>query len=270
MNPNYYNRLSKEYDSLYIKNINAYQKSKIANSSTDDYFVDFYPSLGIKETQQTDLLIYGQAVNGWNSGFNLSEVYEQNKLEASVFASNKYHYEQNHSPLDWVNARWSKSIFEDFCEDELSQEFYKGTYFAYRSFFWNVAFKLVSDYYGFERSSWNWSKNLVWSNLYKIAPEDANPNLNERKLQEPGSINLVRKEIEEVNPKFCIVLTNLEWWLPFQVGLRTTNLISDDIPDNIVSIEKYNNTNIIVTSRPRFANSDNFTAKILQIINSLK
>lgn len=270
MNTKYYNRFSQEYDLLFIKNITEFQKKKIESGITEEYYINFYPSFGIKEDCHTDILIYGQAVNGWKSGFDLSEKYDLVELETSVMASNDYLKEEKHSPLDWVNARWSKSIFEKICEDELSKQFYKGSYFSYRSFFWNVAIKLVSDYHGFERTSWNWSKNLVWSNLYKISPEDANPNVYERSLQQPTSIELVRKEIEELNPKICLVLTNLEWWLPFQVGLNSTKMKIGNLEDNIVSVEKYNGTTIIVTKRPRFGNSDSFVEEILKAIKILE
>ena len=61
----YYNKLSNDYDSLYIQNIIDFQKRKLEINNEDDYFVDFYPSLGIKANEKTDFLVYGQAVNGW-------------------------------------------------------------------------------------------------------------------------------------------------------------------------------------------------------------
>lgn len=82
-------------------------------------------------------------------------------------------------------------------------------------------------------------------------------------------IELVRKELEELKPKICIVLTNLEWWLPFQEGLKSTKINIEQLEENIVSVEKYNGTNIIVTKRPRIGNSNKFVEKILKTIKIL-
>lgn len=49
-----------------------YWISKEIEISSEDKSLDFYPSFGIKN-ERTDFIIYGQAVNGWGSGFNIDE-----------------------------------------------------------------------------------------------------------------------------------------------------------------------------------------------------
>jgi len=262
----YYNKLSEDYDSLYIQNILEFQKRQLEINKEDNYYVDFYPSLGIKNSETTEFLVCGQAVNGWSSGFGLYEKIDQIKLLNSIKSSNKYLSEKNHTPIDWVNFQWSNSIYNDHCKEEIIRNFYDGTYRAYRSFFWNVTYKLICDYYNIDRRSFNWSKKLVWSNLYKIAPEDANPNWFERELQQPLSSELLKKEIEELNPRFCVVLTNLDWWLPFRERIQTKIIEYDNSLDEIVSLEYYFNTKIIVTNRPKVAKSDKFVEQILELI----
>lgn len=263
---NIYNKLSDQYNTLYLENITQFQKKLLEQNQNDKYFVDFYPSFGIKENESTDFLIYGQAVNGWGSGFNLFDTVNSENVKDSIRSSNSFLLEKDHNPLDWVNAQWSDSVYNGDCQDDVSRNFYSGKYRAYRSFFWNVSYKLICDFYAMERSSWDWSKKMVWSNLYKIAPEDANPNWNERNLQQPFSSELIRMEIDELNPKYCIVLTNESWWTPFQKALDSKILQQIDLPTEIVCYEQYKQTQIIVTKRPARGNSDKFVQQILELI----
>jgi len=117
-----------------------------------------------------------------------------------------------------------------------------------------------------ESDSFDWSKKIVWSNLYKIAPEERkNPNDEECNFQDKNSIELVKMEIEELNPKFCIVLANDTWWNPFQVYLQSE--ISDKIKSSVIqSSEMHKDTRIIVTSRPFRGDSSNHATKILEAL----
>src|SRR5690606_25741063 len=125
---------------------------------------------------------------------------------------------EKHTPLDLVNVTWTKSLWKEHRENAMKAKFYgEADYFYYRSFFWNLAYRLISDYYGFERdSNWEWSTKMVWSNLYKIAPDGANPDEEEKKFQNEYSIKLFQKELDELKPKYCIIPTNEKWWLPFK------------------------------------------------------
>ncbi len=259
-------KFSAKYDELYAQNIIEFQKRTLGSGIQEGDYVDFYPSLGSKAIQETEFLILGQAVNGWGSGFSLNQTIDQAKVAESIASSNCFRGSKGHSPLDWVNVQRTNSIYDEICIDEEARAFYSGTYRTYRSFFWNVAYKLICDYYHIDRGSWEWSKKMVWSNLYKIAPHEANPNFEQQAFQQPIAAELIRQEIEELNPKFCIVLTNLAWWEPFQELLGTTTVSSDNLPPDIVSLEKYRNTTIVVTTRPRFGNGEGHVKQILEVI----
>ena len=141
-------------------------------------------------------------------------------------------------------------------------------YSTFRSFFWNVTYKLICRYYDLDKNSWDWSRKLVWSNLYKIAPaEGKNPNEEECSWRKKISIELIKNEIEEIKPKFCIVLTNDSWWKPFRDKLKTEVLTHSKLKKGIIqSIELYNGTKIIVTTRPYSGNSANHVNEILELI----
>lgn len=263
---NIYNALSDDYDKLFNNNIEQFVEK--ANKNRE--YAIFYPSFGIPKGAQSDFLIYGQAVKGWGSLFNSSD--ELNKEQLINYAkefSNDYYQEENHSPLDWVNIYWGKSYDSKFENREAGIEFYPHlSYSTSRSFFWNVTYKLICRYYGLDENGLEWSKKLVWSNLYKIAPaENRNPNDKECEWQQQISIELIRKEIEEIKPKFCIVLTNDTWWEPFRKNLKTEILQNPNIKNGIIeSIESYNGSKIIVTTRPFSGSSDKHVNEILELI----
>jgi hypothetical protein len=142
-------------------------------------------------------------------------------------------------------------------------------YRAFSSFFWNVVYKTINDYQNADRNSWVWSSKMVWSNLYKIAPSSGNPCYSEKSYQVELSLQLVKKEIEEINPKYCIVITNNEWWKPFQEALNTDALAMYGLTE-IESVQKYKNTYIIITTRPYKSGSEKHVSQLLQVLNQLK
>ena len=265
-----YNSLSLAYNRLYQKNIEFFKQNIINTGYNSEWFVDFYPSFGIKKTEKCDIMFYGQAVNGWGSGFNTEDEINKLKIEESILASNRYYSKLNHTPLDWVNVRWSKSTYDEIIKDQDFLDFYEGfnNYWTYRSLFWKIVFKLTSDFYGLSRNSGEWAKKTVWSNLYKIAPDGANPDEFLRQQQFEKSVELIHQEIEEIKPKYCIVLTNLSWWKPFGEGLKTQKLNFDKSLGCIEAYEQLKDTKIIVTTRPRFGSGENHVKQLLSIMDS--
>lgn len=263
---NYYNCLSPGYGELFIRNIEEFKRQAGKNRK----YAVFYPSFGAAKNENPEFLVYGQAVKGWGSIFNSSlEINKEQLLKEAIEYSNDFYKEKNHSPLDWVNVYWGKNYYRRFVTTQAEKEFYPPmSYSTSMSFFWNVTYKIICRYYGLDENSWDWSKRLVWSNLYKIAPaERKNPNDIECKWQEKLSIDLVKKEIEEITPKFCIVLTNDSWWQPFRNNLNTQTLQFQNQNKGIVeSVEQYKDTKIIVTTRPFKGSSDKHVKQILEVI----
>jgi hypothetical protein len=260
-----YNKLSEKYDQLFTDQIIDFIQKFPEKSETG--YVNFYPSFGVKPGDKCDFIIYGQALNGWGASFKLNERVEDIKarVKESIAYSNEFYEPKNHCPLDWVNVHWSASTYHQYTDTIEAQEFYKKMdYFTFRSFFWNVTYKLISSYYKFGNTSFEWARKMVWSNLYKIAPLRGNPDSYIKSLQQEFAIELVRKEIEELKPKYCIVLTNEEWWEPFRNGLNSN--ILHRYNSRVITIEQINNTKIIVTTRP-FRGSSN--AHVEEILNSI-
>lgn len=259
-----YNQFSVAYNVLFQESIQSFKEAV----GSDRKYAVFYPSFGIKPDEHCNFLIYGQAVNGWSPDFNTHDRIDYKQLlQDSIEYSNSYYKKKNHSPLDWVNIYWSNSSYNEHVKTGEEIICYpKLEYRVFRSFFWNVVYKLVCRFYDIDTESFDWSKKIVWSNLYKIAPkEGGNPNDKECLLQDKYSFELVKKEIEELKPKYCIVITNETWWKPFQEYLNSEK-INQKTSDVIQSIEMYKGTKIIVTSRPFSGNNSNHANEILDAL----
>ncbi len=269
------NPLPKEYDELFMENIRAFNN---AAAKGEKYYCAFYPSFG-SEGKKFEFIIYGQSIKGWKPWFKTTDQINDNDfLKESIAHSNSFYSDgkkDNHSPLDWVNFRWSRGAYKELCNT--GNTYYNdqewGDYFAFRSFFWNITYKLIARYYGLDENGRDWVKEIVWSNLYKIAPaERKNPSEEECTWQQGKSIELVKIEIEEIRPKYCIVLTNDDWWSPFREKLKTKEI--SDIKkgyEYIQSYEQYHgsNTRIIVTKRPFTGGKSNICVdEILETIKA--
>lgn len=259
-----FNQLSENYDSVFIQNLHDFEIN--AKNKSNKEYCAFYPSFGIRKGEKSDFLIFGQAVNSWYPQFELNEKNNYKKfLEESIEYSNSFYEKEDHCPIDWVNVYWSKSSYEKFTEKPERKDFYEPIeYYTFTSSFWNLTYKLICKYYDLDENCWDWAKKLVWSNLYKIAPLKSNPDENECSWQEEISIKLVRQEIEEIKPMYCIVMTNDSWWKPFRENLKTKTLNHQGDKEYIESVEKYNDSTIIVTKRS-LTGSNNYITEILKI-----
>ncbi|HRW90891.1 MAG: hypothetical protein KDB96_11395 [Flavobacteriales bacterium] len=254
------------YDALYQEQLEVFQ-SRFAATYPDPgetRFTDFYPSLGVPDGMDVDFLIYGQAVGGWHEDMDLAIPVPSNRTEISRTFSNDRYGED--SPIDWVNARWSKRVLHGI-QDTKQRAYYTlkdSGYWASRSFFWQLTIKVLQSYYGTaNEDDWGWSKQLVWSNLYKIARQKENPMEDVRVLQRQYAVELVRRELDELQPKFCLIITSDPWWAPFRRGLGTLES-SEDLDGQVVqSIERYSGTKVIVVHRPFVGNSKRYSEVIV-------
>jgi hypothetical protein len=251
--------LSKEYDNLFVENIELFYKdNSIKNNYLDHEFSLFYPSFGTDKKEEIDFIIYGQATNGWLPKFSLSPKIDFKKLlnEAKEYSNTI----DESNPLDWVNINWSKTTKEEFINKNVIID-----YNVSKSFFWNVAYKLISDYYKIDRNSSKWSGKLAWSNLMKISPaERGNPDEPMKSAQIEGCRKLFFKELEEIQPKYAILLTNLSWAEGFINEIKKINFRENSI---IEWAGKYEKTLIIVTKRPFQGDSDYYAKEILEFIH---
>lgn len=97
-----------------------------------------------------------------------------------------------------------------------------------------------------------WYDNIVWDNLYKIAPQNGgNPSDQLRKVQFEASAELLSAEIEYFNPTHILFATNyIDWFTPFNSHCFS-NAIMPSVENKYVEAKGiYNGIKIVVSCRP--------------------
>ncbi len=189
--------LSSEYNNVFLRGLDASCVGILAGYGLEAYdkeFDLFYPSIGKDFAQDRNLLVVGQATNGWEPHFTIGNevTHDIGKLVNDAISYSKE--EGDKCSLEWINEKWTDQ-----------------NYSLYRSFFWNITYKLVKAFYG--RTDKDWNNVIAWSNLMKIAPkEGGNPDGTLIRAQRRMAAELFKKEIEDLRPKNVLLLTNFQKW----------------------------------------------------------
>lgn len=150
----------------------------------------FYPMIGKDYYEKKELLIYGQYAGNWKPVFRLTK--DKKQVEALVKKAYEYSVVSRGCPLDWVNKYWIKQSL-------------------YRSFFWNIAYKLGVERYG--RTENDWNHIMAYSNLLKAVPEpdvSMPPEIYNAQLH--NAAHLFKEELSLLQPRNVILITNLQNW----------------------------------------------------------
>jgi len=244
--------LSAAYDELLVNAARTFA-SKMRDQKDYDQkeYCLFHPSFGNVKKEPVDFLIYGQALNGsWNPTFLPGDEIGPALADAAREYSNTMDEGQK-NPLDWVNLLWGKMS---------------------KSFFWQVSYKLVCDYHHGNREDTSWSEKLVWSNLMKISPvKGGNPDNKEYEAHIKDAISLFRAELNELQPRFAVFLTNWDWAEPFIRSIQSKKKLVAKKDSLIHWSGDYGRTKLIVTHRPYpTGRSDDYVKAILAIIGKQK
>jgi hypothetical protein len=247
------NKLTNEYDKTYfdlIKSFQAHLKA-IGKPYTNNGYSFLYPSFGCDFFLERKILFYGQCINGkWQPSFNLNDEIDSKIIEKGLEFSNTCD-EGESSPLEWVNKNWSE-------------------FSLFRSFFWNVAYKLTNKLIGIEdyKNSAEWCKYMAWSNLMKVGNVlGGNPNQDEYFAQIDLSVKLFLMELDEIKPEIVILLSGLDFSedFVFALGLKP-NTVGKEF---IIIADKFKDSKIILTRRPQFGSNEKCVEEIIEAISNL-
>lgn len=187
----------------------------------------FYPMIGKDYEEKRELIVYGQYVNNWKPTFKLTK----DKKQAETIVKKAYDYStvSRGCPLDWVNKYWIKQNI-------------------YRSFFWNIVYKLTMERYG--RNEKDWNHIITYSNLIKITDtksDTVQPDV--FKAQLPHSAHLFKEELSLLQPKNVVLITGLNNWA--EPVLKTAGIRFQSHSDgHVQATGAYRGSHIIVADRP--------------------
>ena len=152
-----------------------------------------------KPGRKNGLMVVGRAVNGWKS-FTVKDEFSQL-------------YREIPEPL------------EDGSEGDVASYF--SGYNINTSAFWRTVRNVAKSLY--PCNDRDFGKNLVYSNLYKIALPGANPDFSLQRLQLPECINILKKELLYWEPSAVLFLTDWNWAEPFLTSPEL-NFAAEDSP----------------------------------------
>lgn len=204
-------------------------------------------------SEKIKLMLIGRAVNGWSAdwGSNASEIAEQVlSIQFSMNSIDKCPI-QNEGTLDEYNFN--------------------------RCSFLNLGKTVLKD---LGLKSENISANLVWSNIYKVAPAiSGNPNGKIQKLQRQGAIKILLKEIELFSPTHILFVTDLDWleatWrnnkneLSFAKAMDITENLTINNGKYVKAFGIYNKIPYVVCVRPETRSIEEMSNDINYAFNSV-
>lgn len=196
-----------------------------------------------------ELMVVGRAVNGWSDGWLPVDC---KNYDARVSIANAtLESVESPCPMQWVSESWGK----------------ESDYNTKKSAFWRVMNTLTDKLKIADIESNKWPSSLIWSNLYKIAPEEGgNPSERLCDIQFDYCVRLLNQEFTQWNPKKVLVLTGINWAMPFleKLGLEFNKSISTEYVDGSCNSNLYGrNLTLVVAKHPQGKNE---TALVHEVV----
>lgn len=194
-----------------------------------------------KSNASVRLMIIGRAPNGWGrDGIDLSD-----------------------------SESFSISIVNLLKSDDRFSWYKKEKEKGYRSAFWRVSEGVFRGLTMSERP--DWEMEIVWSNLYKIARDGEQRNLNPTnymcRLQLESCKEILKEEIALYNPTHVLLITGMDWICNKDFSFESLfDLSKPNGPHHFVegvgTVVSNKNIRVVVTNRPDYSrNMKNHTEK---------
>lgn len=186
-----------------------------------------------------ELMVIGRAVYGWEcvgawnpkDERNISREFALKKAEEVMKSVSSD--ANGECPMLWVEKKQHQFV------NDLNPN---------RSAFWRATKNILKTLgiVDFEKDT-TWPSHLVWSNLYKVAPNRiapskvGNPSPKLCTIQFKRCLELLQEEIIQFKPKRILMLTGINWAGDF---LKNLNLVKIDYDKNFQYIESFANIKI--------------------------
>lgn len=214
-----------------------------------------------KDGKELRFMLVGRATNGWGCIDASSSDEFADKVEIKL---NQYGF-------DWIVLKDGKLCSPSDVES-------KTDYLISRSSFWRTAKRIWEGLGGvFNSAEPKWMENIIWSNLYKIAPRDVpkgkqgNPTTAMRGAQHKICKGLLQEEIETYKPTHILLETNWNWisWYGqdkflsiFQDVQPTGNKYA--VGTALYKLKNGKEIPVVITRRPEFCKEDNFVDAVIK------
>lgn len=222
--------LGESYASLYREIESKYELGELSR---------FFPMEGDSFGNRPDsvkLMVIGRCVNGW------TPITEKNDEE---FKKNAV------TDIFDIGFHWLRDdgkAVDTYIRDDGKECRYN----INRSAFWRSIKKSLNLLAPYTCDELRWFENIVWSNLYPIAPKDRyNADYNMRCVQLKWSREILLKQIEFYKPKHILFITDWEdWFSAFADLFPSVEKVGDSTKDIIICKGMYGERKVVVTIRP--------------------
>ena len=243
--------LKKELTPLYTQLINKckddgikFRKAKSPDDRDAYTCVPMFVGNNYNAGSNDSVMIVGRAVNGWDVEWSDGTDRMVSQL---------------------LNQSFDLASINDLPEQD-------GYYFSRSRFF--LVIKEMMQKLG--ASNDNWSSRFAWSNLYKVAPAiDGNPSGKVQHTQRELAVQILKKEIDILKPKYIIFVTGYDFttwsWrnntaentFKKEFNLQPTDAFGDYVEGYAI----YNGSKIVVACRPEMKS---VTAWVDGVLTALK
>ena len=187
-----------------------------------------------------ELLICGRAVNGWEKEPWFAQQAKKTVVRRDITARALTGWVADPCPMRWVTDLWH----------------HQTEYNTARSAFWRVVRAVTTELRIASATEELWSSHLAWTNLYRVAPhQGGNPNGDLQSLQRDATTNLLRTELEQLQPRRLLFLTGASWATPILENLSAVNLTAtgSDLVQMVGSIKESSEQRgkVVVAAHPQ-------------------
>lgn len=284
--------MEQKFRNIYEELFNSMKLIESKNTKKEG-FVAFTAMQGHKYRNCADiqgkefrLMLVGRAVNDWDEYRPSIDMSSDEFVESSICNLMNLSHSIVHGKdrFEWIDTEGDSAnncVREGIDRD--AEAIRNKPYSLRKSPLWAYTKQIWENIYG-EEQKWEkrWFENIVWSNLYKIAPRGGgNPNGKEVEYQQNVSVKLLKQEIEFFNPTHILFLTGFDWFKPFEnlfnnVKPLGRNCVSgenknDIYIEGIATYRTKNNTNIsvVIACRPEMREKKGFTDKISKTLKEM-
>ncbi|HMT29747.1 MAG TPA: hypothetical protein PKD91_10740 [Bacteroidia bacterium] len=233
------------YRNLFEKTFHVFRDRIKNTKNAQEKYCMFYPTVGLNYQMKQGFLLVGRATNGWTPAFDCINEYPKFMKECSEYS--KMELVSGKCPLQWVDEKLEEA------NDKIV---------ANRSPFFQVGKAVIQNLYPATKDVW--THNVSWSNLYKIAPaEGGNPSTTDCDAQWPGVKYLFEMEVEQLQPKYILIISGTEWSKDFIGSLEKYN------GKYVEEIGWYKGAKVVVCSRPEQKPRGEFIEEVLQAFSGI-
>lgn len=242
---------------------------------------NYYDSKSVNG-EQFKFMLVGRAVNGWDEYRKSADEYMTKETFVESSMDNITNAEKTilfgSDRFEWINTDG-----EAPCNTErygIDRCKVNGEYSLNRAQIWNYTKSIWDGLYGRD-TNWKerWFENIVWSNLYKIAPQEdgGNPGSSIQKKEMKACIKLLRAEIEYFTPTHIFIPTAYEGWFEYFSDIFSnvenigTNVFSGVNKNNqyVEGIAEYTypdekKAKVVIACRPEGRTKDKYVDQVVK------